>query len=82
MKKLLLMAGLILLVSAMVFAGGSSEKATKESNVNVTPTLNEDGTFHLPIVDSKKEFTIFLNFNNMPFDNNWKVGKSWKRELM
>lgn len=75
MKKSLMIVLLVLVVSTMVFAGGSTEsKSSKaaEGN-NASPTLNADGTFHLPISDSKKEFTIFLNFNNMPFDNTWKV---------
>ena len=75
MKKVLLTFALALLALTVVFAGGSDEKTGAVGKGNATPTLNADGTFHLPITEKKTEFTIFLNFNNMPFDNNWKVWK-------
>ena len=75
MKKTLTVLTVILLLAAPLFAGGQSE-TTAGTTAAVRPTLNEDGTFHLPIADTPTEFSIFLNFNNMPFDSSWKV---WQR---
>lgn len=76
MKKTIIIMLALLALCTPVFAGGQSETTAAKTTASSTPTLNPDGSFHLPIVDSPKEFTIFLNFNNMPFDSNWKV---WKK---
>ncbi len=74
MKKTLLVALLCLLVLMPVMAmGGSESQTSAATSTEATPTLNADGTFHLPITEKPTTFTIFLNFNNMPFDPSWKV---------
>ena len=72
MKKITIVLLVLLLVASAVFAQGGKEQGTSTAAV-ASPTLNADGSFHLPITDTKTEFTIFLNFNNMPFDPSWKV---------
>ena len=76
MKKTIIIMLALLALCTPIFAGGQSENTAAKPTASIAPTLNADGSFHLPIVDSPKEFTIFLNFNNMPFDSNWKV---WKK---
>ena len=70
MKKTIIIMLALLALCTPIFAGGQSENTAAKSTASIAPTLNADGSFHLPIVDSPKEFTIFLNFNNMPFDSN------------
>ena len=73
MKKALIVFLALFACALPIMAGGSGETTTSASVAEARPTLNEDGTFHLPITDVKTTFTIFLNFNNMPFDPNWAV---------
>lgn len=76
MKKITIVLLVLLALFVPVFANGAAEKTTStksSASDAVQPTLNEDGSFHLPIADTPTEFTIFLNFNNMPFDSTWKV---------
>jgi len=69
MKKRIFVALLVLLVAFSAFAKGDSEKgpATKADDKVLTGTLASA---------TPKEFTIFLNFNNMPFNKDWPV---WKK---
>ncbi len=76
MKKKILIVALMALIALPLMAGGSSDSSSSKTVAEARPTLNEDGSFHLPIVDELTTFTIFLNFNNMPFDNNWAVWKA------
>lgn len=70
-KNILVLFFLIALALSLFAQGGKEPAAAAGSDVQ--STLNADGSFRLPIVDEKKEFSIFLNFNNMPFDPSWKV---------
>lgn len=76
-KRTLILSILIALFCILPLAAGGSGETTSAatSDSGTRPTLNEDGSFHLPIADEKTTFSIFLNFNNMPFDNNWAVWK-------
>ena len=69
---LCLLAFALPLMAVPLMAGGSQE-TTASAAGEARPTLNEDGSFHLPIVDEPTTFSIFLNFNNMPFDSSWPV---------
>ena len=73
MKKAAIALLILLCIAMPLMAGGSKESKGAAAAAPATPTLNEDGTFHLPIADEKTTFSIFLNFNNMPFDPNWAV---------
>ncbi len=69
-----------------VLAGCSSKEATKESSADTTETKNDkndsgkdnetgasDELEGSLISEDPKTFTIFGNFNNMPFDSDWEV---------
>ena len=79
MKKCILSLALLDCTTARLFATGSSEQPaatqTKKAETVVAATPTKDGPMQLPIVDKPTEFTIFLNFNNMPFDPEWPVWK-------
>ena len=72
MKKSIVLL-LCLLAFALPLMAGGSQETTASAAGEARPTLNEDGSFHLPIVDEPTTFSIFLNFNNMPFDSSWPV---------
>ncbi len=76
MKKSTAFLLLLILGSSLVFSTGTGESggnvAASQKDV-VLSTLNADGSFRLPILDSEETFTIFLNFNNMPFNPEWRV---------
>ncbi len=55
----------VLCISAALFAGGSSEKGSAAPVSEQAPLT---GTL---VSATPKEFTIFLNFNNMPFNSQW-----------
>ncbi len=76
MKKLIVFILIMAAIVMPLMAMGGGEETSKTSAKGATPTLNPDGTFHLPITDKPTTFSIFLNFNNMPFDSNWKT---WKK---
>lgn len=82
MKKKCVIVLLLLLAAVfpLLAMGGSESTGTASASTSETPTLNADGSFHLPIVDSPKTFTIFLNFNNMPFDPSWPVWQELAKE--
>jgi ABC-type sugar transport system, periplasmic component len=67
MKKLISLL-LIILTACSLFAAGGKEAtaatASTSDNVELTGTLCSA---------TPKEFTLFLNFNNMPFNKDWPV---------
>lgn len=69
MKKTLFVMLMVLLLSLSVFAQGNKETGTS------TAAAAEELTGTLCSA-TPKEFTIFLNFNNMPFNKDWPV---WKK---
>ncbi|MFA6841296.1 MAG: hypothetical protein WCR05_10995, partial [Sphaerochaetaceae bacterium] len=69
MKRRMYLMLAALCVTASLFAGGSAEKGA----ANASPQTQElSGS---QISATPKEFTIFLNFNNMPFNSEWPVWK-------
>jgi len=78
MRKRMLLAVMVMMCSLSLFAAGEKEQAGKapakgKEAVTAAPAPTKDGAFTLPIAKDPTEFTIFLNFNNMPFDANWPV---------
>ena len=76
MKKrniIIVLALAIVLVMTGCSKSDSGAKATAAKGAQ--PTLNADGSFHLPIVDKPTTFTIFSTLNNMPFNSEWPVWK-------
>lgn len=77
MKKLLSVLFVFLVMLLPLSANGASETdGNTEGLANSqapAPTLNPDGSFHLPISEEPETFSIFLNFNNSPFNSNWPV---------
>ena len=69
MKKRCIVLLLCLCVATALFAGGSAEKGTAKA-----PVVEQELAGSL-ISSTPKEFTIFLNFNNMPFNSEWPVWK-------
>lgn len=68
MKKRLLTLLLIACMAISLFANGKKEEST---------TVNQSGTLTgNQLVANPTEFSIFLNFNNMPFNSEWKVWKA------
>lgn len=80
MKRFAIILTVCLLVAFPVMAMGGSESGSSAAAAEATPTLNADGSFHLPIVDKPTTFSIFLNFNNMPFDPEWAVWKEIEKK--
>lgn len=70
MKKLFLSVILILVTVSLLFAAGGKEAGGK---VVESKTEELSGTLCSPV---PKEFSIFLSFNNMPFNKDWPV---WKK---
>lgn len=76
MKKILvILLSLMLVLSLSSCSKSESVSGGAASSASSNPTLNEDGSFHLPIVEKPTTFSIFLNYNNMPFDPEWAVWK-------
>ncbi len=68
-KKVLaaLLAGVVILTTV---AGCTSKK----ENGNSEPTSSSQGKLEGSLITPEPtEFSVFLNFNNMPFDSEWKV---------
>ena len=65
------------LAALLVFTGCSKSESTGSASRSgdVLPTLNADGSFHLPIVEKPTTFSIFSTLNNMPFNSEWPVWK-------
>ena len=86
-KQSCMLLGAVLLSAASLFAGGASETPKAESAQGAGaakaevayPVPTKDGAFPLPITSKPTEFTIFLNFNNMPFDSSWPVWQEMAR---
>lgn len=61
-------------MAAGVFAGCGSSKEGDKGNSTTESASDEKLDGHL-VSKEPKEFTIFCNFNNMPFDSEWKCWK-------
>lgn len=81
MKKRRLMAAAM---AAVMLTGNLAGCSAKNGNSSTEAVKGEAGTSQAAaeetlegsLVSGKpKEFTVFLNFNNMPFDSSWKVWK-------
>jgi len=76
-KRFLSIVCVMVLASAMLVAQGGQEQPTKtEPSAPVLQTAapaKSNDSFTLPIAAKPTEFTIFLNFNNMPFNAEWPV---------
>lgn len=80
MKKIIALLLVLTLCATLIMGcskeetkGGSDSKTTEKDN-----TVNEDGKDEVELEGSlisaePKTFSIFLNFNNMPFDSEWQV---------
>ena len=67
---------LVLALALVLALTGCSKSETSSANVAgsaAAPTLNPDGSFHLPIVDKPETFSIFATLDNMAFDPSWPV---------
>ncbi len=68
MKKRLLVALLATSMVSSLFAGGNAEESSKASETK--PLVGNQ------LVSEPTELTIFLNFNNMPFNKEWATWKA------
>ncbi len=78
-KRIVCLMGVMTLAVCMLAAQGGQEKPKQQGSVEQpqgsggNTTENGLGSFSLPISPKPVEFTIFLNFNNMPFNPEWPV---------
>lgn len=76
MKKRRLMAAAVMLTGTLAGCSAKSETSGTEAAKGEAGTsqAQTEETLEGSLVSKEpKEFTVFLNFNNMPFDSNWQV---------
>ena len=90
-KKLSLMLALVLVISLLAGCGQAEAPKTDDKKPemaaeNKEGTKSETGkeeskqeeTASGMVSDTPKTFSIFLNFNNMPFNSDWMI---WKEKI-
>ncbi len=73
MKKGLLALLMLLMIVSTLFVSCSKKEAATTNNTAVASSEELTGTL---CSTTPKTFTIFLNFNNMPFNKDWPI---WKK---
>ena len=73
-KQRVMLLALAAAMTASLATGCGGKKAEEKTETGTETGAAVEETLEGSLVSAEpKEFTIFLNFNNMPFDPSWQV---------